>query len=256
MENIHPTAIVDPGAELHPSVTVGPYSIIDGDVEIAENTVIDSNVLVRSGARIGKGCRIFHGAVISEIPQDLKFHGEYSTTHIGDNTNIREFATVHRGTEDRDMTKVGSNSLIMAYVHIAHDVFVGDYVIISNASQIAGHADIGNYAIVSGMVGVHQFVRIGAHSFIAGGFRVGQDVPPFVLASGEPLRYTGLNTVGLKRRGFSSDQLERIKAFYRVLYRSKYNISDAIRHLEHSFEFTDETQRCLDFIKQSKRGLI
>jgi len=256
MPQIHPTAIVSSEALIHDSVTVGPYSIIDGNTEIAEGTVIDGHVLIRPGARIGKNCRIFHGAVISEMPQDLKFKGEHTLTVIGDNTTIREFATLHRATDDRLETRVGSNCLIMAYVHIAHDVWVGNNVIISNASQIAGHADVEDWAIISGMVGMHQFVKVGAHSFIGGGFRVGQDVPPYILASGEPLRYSGLNTVGLKRRGFSSEQLDSLKQFYRVIYRSSMNRSEAMRWLESHFVFTPETSYVFNFIKRSSRGLI
>ncbi|MCK5520619.1 MAG: acyl-ACP--UDP-N-acetylglucosamine O-acyltransferase [Candidatus Marinimicrobia bacterium] len=256
MDLIHKSAVIHPDAKLHESVKVGPYAIIDGDVEIDEGTVIDGHVLIRDGARIGKNNRFFHSAVISEIPQDKKFYGEYAMTIIGDNNNIREFATIHRGTEDRDKTMIGNDCLIMAYVHIAHDVFVGNNVVISNATQVAGHADIEDFAIISGMVGVHQFVKIGSHSFIGGGYRVGQDVPPFIMASGDPLRYAGLNTVGLKRRGFSPDKFEALKSFYRILYRSKYNVSDAVRKLEETFEFTEETRIALDFIKRSKRGLI
>ena len=253
---IHPTAIVSAEAKIHDSVTVGPYTIIDGNTEIGEGTVIDGHVLIRPGARIGKNCHIFHSAVISEMPQDLKFRGENTLTVIGDNTTIREFATLHRATDDRMETRVGSNCLIMAYVHLAHDVWVGDHVIISNASQIAGHADVEDWAIISGMVGLHQFVKVGAHSFIGGGFRAGQDVPPYILASGEPLRYSGLNAVGLKRRGFSSEQLDSLKQFYRTLYRSSMNRGEALRWLEKNFVFTPETTYALNFIKRSSRGLI
>ncbi len=256
MENISDRAIINKSAKLGKNVKVFPNAIIDEDVVIGDGTIINSNAIIRSGARIGKNCEIFPGAIISEINQDLKFNGMKTYTYIGDGTIIREYATVHRGTEDREKTVIGKNCLIMAYVHIAHDCILGDNVIISNTSQIAGHVTIEDYVTISGMVPVHQFVRIGKHSFIGGGYRVSKDIPPYILAAGEPLKYKGLNIVGLKRRGFNSDIIRELKEIYRVIYRSEYNKKDAIEYIENNFKLSSESKYVVDFIKNSNRGVL
>ncbi|MCK4760928.1 MAG: acyl-ACP--UDP-N-acetylglucosamine O-acyltransferase [Candidatus Aminicenantes bacterium] len=253
---IHPTAVVDPGAKIGENVSVGPYAIIADNAEIGSGTHIDSNVRICYGARIGKDCHIFHGAVIGEIPQDLKFAGEDSTAVIGDRATIREYATIHRGTKDRKKTEVGSDCLLMAYSHVAHDCVIGDRVILANTVQLAGHVTIHDWAYIGGMVGVHQFTHIGKHAFIGGGFRCTQDVPPFILAAGEPLKYTGLNVVGLRRRGFSNDTIGQLKEAYRLIYRSEFNISQALEQIQSGFELSEEIREVVSFIQQSKRGIV
>lgn len=256
MNTIHPTALIHPEAKLGVNVSVGPFAIIDADVQIGDNSEIHSHAVIRNGARIGNNCRIFNGAVISEIPQDLKYANEVTHTFIGDGTTVREYATIHRGTEDSRKTVVGKNCLIMAYVHIAHDCTIGDYCIFSNATQIAGHVTVEDWASLGGMVAVHQFVTIGAHSFIGGHYRVAKDVPPFILALGEPLRFGGLNMVGLRRRGFSDQTIEQLKQAYRIIFRSQFNYGDAVNHLENTMDLSPEIKQIVTFIRGSERGIL
>jgi len=255
-KEIHHTAVVDASAKIGKGVMIGPHTIVEGNVEIGDGTRIDSQAKITYGARIGKDCHIFHGAVISEIPQDLKFHGEDSITIIGDRTIIREYATIHRGTKERKKTQVGSDCLLMAYSHVAHDCFVGDHVILANSVQLGGHVTVDDWAYIGGMAGVHQFTRIGEHSFIGGGFRCIQDVPPYILVSGEPLKYSGLNVVGLRRRGFTNETINLLKEVYRLIYRSGFNISQALEQIALGFEPTAEIEKIVSFIQQSKRGIV
>jgi UDP-N-acetylglucosamine acyltransferase len=254
MENIHPTAIVDEQAKFGQNIKIGPYAIVEGNVIIGDNCEIMSHASVLAGARIGDNVRIHQSAVVSGLPQDLKFEGEESTCEVGNRTVIREFATINRGTVDRGTTKIGNDCLIMAYVHIAHDVFVGDKAILANSVQVAGHVTIGYHATIGGSTPIHQFVHIGDHAFIGGGLRVHKDVPPYVLAMSEPLAYAGLNRVGLERRGFSSETRDLIKKAYRILYKSTRE--DAIQKIEKELEMTDEIQNVLNFIKNADRGII
>ncbi|RKY87613.1 acyl-[acyl-carrier-protein]--UDP-N-acetylglucosamine O-acyltransferase [candidate division KSB1 bacterium] len=256
MRNIDPTAIVKKEAEIGDNVSIGPFSIIEKNVIIGENTKIGSGVVISSGTSIGKGCNIFHGAVLGTIPQDLKFTGEETILRIGDNTTIREYATINRGTKYSGKTVVGKNCLVMAYVHIAHDCVIKDNVILANAVNMAGHVEIDDFAIVGGIVPIHQFVKIGKHSFIGGGYRVPKDVPPYILAAEEPLTYCGLNIVGLKRRGFSREAIEIIKKVYKFIYRSSLNVSQALEIIEKEIEKTKEVNEIVRFIKSSKRGII
>lgn len=256
MSNIHPTAIVDETVRIGDDVTVGPFSIVRANAVIGDRCQIHANALIGENTTLHSGCKVFHGAVVGEIPQDLKYHSEETYTEIGENTVIREYATIHRGTEDRVTTSVGNNCLVMAYVHIAHDCQVGDHVILANAVNLAGHVTIDDYASLGGLVPVHQFVRIGAHAYIGGGFRVSKDVPPFILASKQPLTYGGLNVVGLRRRGFSSESRNIIKKAYRILFRSEYNTSQAVEKIREELPDTEEIRRILTFIKESRRGLI
>jgi UDP-N-acetylglucosamine acyltransferase len=249
-------AYIDPKAKVHESVKIDPFSVIHEDVEIGENTWIGSNVTIFPGARIGKNCKIFPGAVIAAIPQDLKFSGEYTLAIIGDNTTIRECVTVNRGTIDRGRTVVGSHCLLMAYVHIAHDCIIGDFSILANSVQVAGHVKIGEYVIVGGVSAVHQFVNIGCHAMISGGSLVRKDVPPFVKAAREPLSYAGVNSVGLRRRGFGLDQISQIQDMYRLIYLSGYNNSMAIDEIEINMKPTAERDEVLNFIRNSERGII
>lgn len=253
---IHPLSVVDPEAKIAENVEIGPFCTIHKDVEIGEGTVIYSNVTIMDGARIGKNCRIFPGAVISAIPQDLKFKGEITTAVIGNNTTIRECVTVNRGTASKGTTIVGDNCLLMAYCHIAHDCKLGNNIIIGNASQIAGEVVVDDYAILSGGSLVHQFTHIGAHVIIQGGSRFSKDVPPYITAGREPLSYAGINAVGLRRRNFTNDQLNTIQDIYRTIYLSGLNNSDAIKKVETEVPESEEKRAILDFIINSKRGII
>ena len=256
MSDIHPSAIVHSGASLAGDVSVGPFSIIEDDVEIGEGSQIHSHVLVAGGARIGKNCQIHHGTVISTLPQDLKFSGEKTILQIGDDTIIREFCSLNRGTKDRGSTQIGENCFLMAYTHIAHDCWVGDHVILANGVQLAGHVTIEDWVIIGGLVPVHQFCRIGQHAIIGGGFRAVQDVPPYILAAGEPLAYKGLNIIGLKRRGFTKETCQTLKSCYRILYRSRLNRNRAIEKIRSEIELIPEVEAVLEFVENSKRGII
>ncbi|MBS7320191.1 MAG: acyl-ACP--UDP-N-acetylglucosamine O-acyltransferase [Myroides sp.] len=251
-----PLAYVHPGAKIAKNVVIEPFTTIHNNVEIGEGTWIGSNVTIMEGARIGKNCKIFPGAVISAEPQDLKFDGEDTTAEIGDNTTIRECVTINRGTKDRYKTVVGKNCLIQAYSHIAHDCIVGDYCIFSNASTLAGHVTVGDYVVLAGMVAVHQFCTIGSHSFITGGTLVRKDVPPYIKAAREPISYVGINSVGLRRRGFDSEKIKEIQNIYRVLYQKNYNNSQAIELIETDMEATPERDEIIQFVRNSTRGIM
>jgi len=253
---IQPLAYIHPEAKIANNVVIEPFVTIYKNVEIGEGTWIGPNVTIMEGARIGKGCKIFPGAVISGIPQDLKFDGEETTAEIGDNTTIRECVTINRGTKDRWKTVVGKNCLIQAYSHIAHDCIVGDNCIFSNSSTLAGHITVGDYVVLAGMVAVHQFVSIGSHAFIAGGTLVRKDVPPFVKAAREPIAYVGINSVGLRRRGFSSEMINEIQDIYRTLFVKNNNLSKALGIIETEFKPTEIRDEILDFIRSSNRGVM
>jgi UDP-N-acetylglucosamine acyltransferase len=253
---IHPMTAIDPQARIAADVTIGPFTCVEGDVEIGEGTWIGPNVTIMNGSRIGRNCRIFPGAVISAIPQDLKFDGEVTTTVIGDNTTIRECCTLNRGTKDKYTTRVGSNCLLMAYVHLAHDVIVGDNCIIANSANIAGHVDIEDWVVIEGVVAVQQFIRIGQHSFIAGGSLVRKNVPPFVKAAREPLSFAGVNTIGLRRRGFANEAIAHIEDVYRMIYVHNSNMSRAIHAAELELPKTEEKETILEFIRMSDKGII
>lgn len=253
---IQPLAYIHPDAKIGANVVIEPFATIQGDVEIGEGTWIGSNVTIMDGARIGKNCQIFPGAVISGIPQDLKFEGEKTTAEIGDHTTIRECVTINRGTKDKWRTVVGSNCLIQAYSHIAHDCLVGDNCIFSNNSTLAGHITVGDYVVLAGMVAVHQFCHIGSHAFIAGGSLVRKDVPPFVKAAREPLSYAGINSVGLRRRGFSPGQINEIQDIYRVLFVNNTNLAKALDLIEAEYKPTEIRDEILDFIRSSNRGIM
>ncbi|HCQ29508.1 MAG TPA: acyl-[acyl-carrier-protein]--UDP-N-acetylglucosamine O-acyltransferase [Flavobacteriales bacterium] len=253
---ISPLANIHPKAKIGKNVTIEPFTTITEDVVIGDNTWIGPNVTIMDGARIGENCKIFPGAVISPVSQDLKYNGEYTTTEIGANTTIREYVTIHKGTADRGKTVVGENCLIMAYVHIAHDCLIGNNVIIANATQIAGHVTVEDWAIIEGMCGIQQFVRIGQHAFVTGDSSVRKNVPPYVKAAREPLAYAGVNSVGLRRRGFSLEQILQIEDIYRNLYVKGLNVSNAIRIIEQESPQTAEKDIILKFIEESKKGII
>lgn len=251
-----PLAYIHPGAKIDSSVVIDPFVCIDNNVEIGAGTKIGSNVTICEGVRIGKNCNIFPGAVIGAIPQDLKFKGEDSLVYIGDNTTIRECATIHRGTASKGKTIVGSNCLIMAYCHIAHDCVVGDNVIMSNLTQLAGEVQVGDYAVIGGGTLIHQFTHIGAHVMIQGGSRISKDIPPFITAAREPIQFCGVNSIGLRRRGFTNDQIHSIQETYRLIFQSGLNISQAMERIEAELPSTIERDEIILFIRNSPRGIL
>jgi UDP-N-acetylglucosamine acyltransferase len=253
---ISPLAHIHPNAQLGRDVIVDPFAVIEEDVIIGDATHIMSHVVIMKKVTIGKSCQIFPGAVIGAIPQDLKFDGEETIVEVGANTTIRECVTINRGTKDKWKTVVGSNCLLMAYSHIAHDCILGDHVIIANSVQLAGHVEIGDHAIIGGMAAAIQFSKIGAHTYIAGGTEVIKDVPPYVKAARSPLCYVGVNSVGLQRRGFTSERINSISEIYRNIYLRGLNISQATQIIEKELPDSEEKSEILKFIKDSKRGIL
>lgn len=247
---------IDPLARIGKDVEIGPFTSIAANVEIGDGTWIGPNVTIMDGARIGKHCRIFPGAVISAIPQDLKFEGEDTLVEIGDFTTIRECCTINRGTRDRMTTKIGNNCLLMAYVHVAHDASIGNNCIIANSGNIAGHVIIDDWVVIEGVVAIQQFVRIGQHSFIAGGSLVRKNVPPFIKAAREPLSFSGVNTIGLRRRGFENDAIAHIEDVYRMIYVHNSNMTRALHAAELELPNTAEKSLILEFIRSSDKGII
>ena len=238
MSNISNMAYIDPEAKLGEGVTIEPFAFIDKDVEI------------------GDGTHVMSGANVGAIPQDLKFKGENSLAIVGDNTTIRECATVNRGTAAKGHTIVGNNCLLMAYSHVAHDCIVNDYVILGNATQLAGEVEVDHHAILSGGTLVHQFTRVGAHVMIQGGTRLGKDIPPYIIAGREPVCYAGVNLVGLRRTGYTNEKINEIQEIYRIIYQSGFNFTDAINKIEKDFEETSEMRQIVDFVKNSPRGIV
>ncbi|MBL4715890.1 MAG: acyl-ACP--UDP-N-acetylglucosamine O-acyltransferase [Bacteroidia bacterium] len=251
-----PLAFVHPQAKIAANVVIEPFVTIEKDVEVGDGTWIGPNVTIMNGARIGKNCKIFPGAVVSAIPQDLKFEGEETIATIGDNVTIRECVTINRGTKHSNKTVVGNNTLLMAYVHVAHDSVVGDNCILANGVTLAGHVNINDYAIVGGLCAVHQFVNIGQHVMISGGSLVRKDVPPFTKAAREPLSYVGINSIGLRRRGFSPESITEIQEIYRTLYLKGLNTSQAMELVEAEMPPTTERDEILSFSRASERGLM
>ncbi len=251
-----PLAYIHPEAKIADNVVIEPFTTIYKNVVIEEGTWIGSNVTIMEGARIGKNCKIFPGAVIAAVPQDLKFAGEETTVVIGDNTTIRECVTINRGTVDKYKTQIGSNVLLMAYVHIAHDCEIRDYCILANSVQVAGHVIIDEYAFVGGTSAVHQFVKIGAHAMISGGSLVRKDVPPFTRAAREPLGYSGINSIGLRRRGFTNEKINEVQEIYRIIYLSGMNNSSALDKIEITMNPSKERDEIIRFIRSSERGVM
>jgi UDP-N-acetylglucosamine acyltransferase len=255
-QQLQPLAYIHPEAKIGNNVTIDPFAVIEKNVEVGDNTWIGSHVSLMQGSRIGKNCRIFPGAVIGAIPQDLKFEGEETTAEIGDNSTIREYVTVNRGTKDKWKTVVGKNCLLMAYVHVAHDCILGDNVILANCVNLAGHVEIEDHAILEGLVAVQQFVKIGAHCFITGDSKVRKNVPPFVKAAREPLSYVGINSVGLRRRGLSNEVILQIEDIYRTIYVKGYNVTNALAIVEQEAPASPEKNKIIDFIKSSTNGIM
>ncbi|HBF88023.1 MAG TPA: acyl-[acyl-carrier-protein]--UDP-N-acetylglucosamine O-acyltransferase [Bacteroidales bacterium] len=251
-----PLAYIHPEAKLANNVVVEPFVTIDKNVVIGEGTWIGPNVSIMEGVRIGKNCKIFPGAVIGAIPQDLKFDGEETIVEIGDNTIIRESVTINRGTKASFKTKVGSNCLLMAYVHIAHDCVIGNNCVLANVATLGGHVVIDDWAIIGGLSAIHQFVHIGEHSFISGGSLVRKDVPPYVKAAREPLSYVGVNSVGLRRRGLSNEVIAEIQEIYRILYLKGNNNTKALEFIETHLKASPERDEIIQFIRNSSRGIM
>ena len=250
LSNIHPKA------KIAKNVTIDAFTTINEDVEIGQGSWIGSNVTIMNGARIGKNCRIFPGAVISATPQDLKFGGEKSIVTIGDNTIIREFATINRATNYSGLTSIGKNCLIMAYVHVAHDCHISDNVILVNSVQLGGHVEIGEHAIIGGISAIHQFVKIGSYCMISGGSLVRKDVPPFIKVAKEPLTFIGINSIGLNRKGFSEETILEIQNMYRHIFQSNLNYSQAINKIEQEYKSSKARDSIIQFFRQSERGII
>ncbi|MEQ9261664.1 MAG: acyl-ACP--UDP-N-acetylglucosamine O-acyltransferase [Owenweeksia sp.] len=251
-----PLAYVHPSAKIANTVVIEPFTTIHKNVEIGEGTWIGSNVTIMEGARIGKNCRVFPGAVISAIPQDLKFEGEDSLVVVGDNTTIRECVTINRGTKALGKTVIGKNCLIMACAHIAHDCVIGDYCVIVNGCLMAGHVEMGDWAIVGGLCAVQQFSKIGTHAFVGGGSLVRKDVPPYVKAAKEPISYAGINSIGLRRRGYDNLKINEIQNIYRILFQKSFNVTQALDIIETEFEATQERDEIITFIRNSQSGIM
>ena len=256
MKNIHPTALVNPATKIGENIIVGPYALIESDVEIGDDCIIGPHAVIYNGARIGNRVKIFQGASVANFPQDLKFGGESTNFFIGDDTVIREFATLHRGTKETGRSSVGKNCLIMAYGHVAHDCSVGDNCIIANAVQIGGHAHIGDWVIIGGSTPIHQFSLIGEHAMIAGGIRITQDVPPYILSAHTPASFAGLNVIGLRRRGFRTEDIQILKEAYGYLYSKSLNVSQAVEVIKSKFGDNIYVQKLIDFLGKSKRGIV
>ncbi len=253
----HPTAIISPKAVISDNVKIGPYCIVEDDVQIDEGTELISNVYLANGAIIGKNCILYPGVVIATKPQDIKFDNSQTKVIIGNNNEIREYSTIHRGTQTTGLTIIGNNNLFMAYTHIAHDCRIGDNNIFANVVQLAGHVHIENWVILGGVVKVHQFCKIGSHAMVGGDVKVTKDIAPFTLVGENPPKVDGINKIGLKRRGFSSEVIKEIDSFYRLIFHSCYNNSDGIKkYLEtHPDGILSEIQYCIDFIQSSTRGV-
>lgn len=258
MTNIHPLATVHPGAKLGENVEVGPYAFIDDHVEIGDNCKILPHATIFPYVRMGSGCQVFPGAVVGAIPQDLKFDGEVTWVEIGDRVTIRECATINRGTKasGKGVTRVGSDTLIMSYVHVAHDCRVGNHCILVSYSGLAGETEMEDWSVVGGQSGSHQFCRVGTHSFVAARCKITKDVPPYILAGREPLAFEGVNRVGLLRRGFTEEQVNQIKDIYDCIYFKGMNTTQALEYIEANFPASEYRDTILGFIRSSQRGII
>ncbi|HKB88011.1 MAG TPA: acyl-ACP--UDP-N-acetylglucosamine O-acyltransferase [Ignavibacteriaceae bacterium] len=256
MVTIHPTAIVSSKAKLGNNVNILPYALVEDDVEIGDDCTLGPHSVIYNGARIGNNVKIYQGASIAHTPQDLGYKNEVTYFYVGDNTIIHEFVTLHRGTKSTGFSRVGKNCMLMAYSHVAHDCTVGDNCILANGVQIAGHSTLEDYVTIGGLTPVHQFCKVGQHSMTGGGFRIVQDLPPYILAGNEPLRYSGLNIIGLRRRGFQSDDITALKKAYSILYDKAYNVSQAREKISSELGENKYVQTVLEFLKESKRGII
>lgn len=253
---ISPLAHIHPTAKIGRDVRVDPFAVIEEKVTIGDGSHIMAGAKILDFTTLGKNCRVFPNATVGGIPQDLKYEGEETTVEVGDGTTIRECVTVNRGTRDKWKTVIGKNCLLMAYCHVAHDCIIGDNVVIANAVQLAGHVEIGDYASIGGMAAAIQFSRIGAHSYIAGSSEIIKDVPPYIKAGRVPLSYAGVNSIGLQRRGFSNEKINSILEIYRIIYLRGFNITQAIEAIDTTIPPSDEKTEILDFIRDSKKGIL
>jgi UDP-N-acetylglucosamine acyltransferase len=255
---IDPRAAVSAKAHLGTNVSIGPFTIIEDGAVIGDGTTVAGNALIAAGARIGKECRVHHGAVIGHAPQDLKYANEPTTCELGDRNTVREYAVLHRGTGESGRTLIGDDNFFMAYTHIAHDCIIGNHVILANAAMLAGHCEVEDWVIIGGITPVHQFVHCGQHSMIGGGLRVPKDVPPYILAGSEPLVFEGLNSIGLRRRGFSAATIDALDRAYALIYRSKLNVSQAVARIKEdpALAGVKEVQNVIGFIARSGRGIL
>mgnify|MGYP006278097943 CR=1 FL=1 len=251
----HPTAVVDDAAELHSSCSVGPFAVIGPGVRLGPDVRVGSHALIERDTRLGAGCEIHHGAVVGTDPQDLKYEGEKAALEVGPRTVIREYATLNRGTAASGATRVGADCLIMAYAHVAHDCRLGDHVILSNTVNMGGHVEIGDWAIVGGVTAIHQFARIGRHAFVGGGSRLPQDVVPFTTVAGNPCSAYGINSTGLRRRGFDEERIRALQGAYRTLFRSDLNLGDAVERLASEGPDTEDVRAMIEFVRSSERGV-
>jgi UDP-N-acetylglucosamine acyltransferase len=253
----HSLAAVDTRAQIGKNVVIEPFAVVEGDVVIGDNCWIGSGAVIKNGTRLGNNCQIYHGAVLGADPQDLKYKGEYTLLEVGDHTIVREYATLNRGTGENGLTKVGAHCLLMAYVHVAHDCIVADRCILANNVTLAGHIEVGEHAVIGGMSAVHQFVKIGQHTMISGGSLVHKDVPPYIRAANEPMSYIGINSIGLGRRGFTTEQITTIQDIYRILYVFNQNVTRGLAQIYRETTDSPERATILDFIEnQSTRGII
>jgi UDP-N-acetylglucosamine acyltransferase len=249
-------AVVSPKASLGENVHVGPFAIIEDDVSIGDGTWIGAHAVVHNGARLGRECKIHQAAAVGGPPQDLKYKGEPTVLEVGDRAVVREFVTLNRGTVETGKTVIGNDCLFMAYAHVGHDCVVGENAILANCVALGGHVTLGKWVIIGGLTPVHQFCHVGDHVMIGGGFRVTKDVPPYILAGDAPLMFERLNTIGLRRRGFSAHSIELLEKTYRLLYRSNLNVTQAVARIKEEVEQTPEVQNVLKFIAGSERGII
>lgn len=251
-----PLAYIHPDAQLADNVVIDPFVTIDKNVRIGAGTHIYSNATILEGTTIGENCNIFPGAVIGAIPQDLKFRGEQTEVIIGNNCNIRECVTIHRGTASKGKTVIGNNCLIMAYCHVAHDCLLGNNIIMSNSTQLAGECHVDDFAVIGGGTLVHQFTHIGCHVMVQGGSKINKDIPPYITAAREPISYCGINSIGLRRRGFTNEQIDNIQDIYRLIFNSGYNTTEALQKVMEEMPATAERDEIILFIRESPRGIL
>ncbi len=256
MGKIHPSALIDPKAQIGENVDIGAFSTINEDVIIGDNVKIGTGAFIDSGTRLAANCQVGHYSVLGVPPQDLKFKNEKTYLEIGENTIIREFSTLHRGTTYHYKSAIGKNCFIMTYVHVAHDCLIGDNVIIANAVNMGGHVEIDSFATIGGLTAIHQFVKIGQHAFVGGGLRVNKDIPPYIRVMGDPVRYGGTNYIGLERKGFSKESILEIKRAYRMIYQSNDTVSEATGRIKKELKSLPEIQQIVDFIHRSERGIL
>jgi UDP-N-acetylglucosamine acyltransferase len=254
--NGHALRYIHPEAKIGKNVVIEPFTTIGKDVVIGDDSWIGPHVSIMDGSRLGRGCKVFPGAVVGAVPQDLKFKGEYSLVELGDGVIVREYVTLNRGTKASHCTTIGANTLLMAYVHVAHDCHIGQHCVLANGVTLAGHIEVEDFAILGGLTAVHQFVKVGAYSFVGGGSLVRKDVPPYVKAAREPLSYAGINSVGLRRRGFTPEQIKVIQDVYRILFVKGFNTTQAIEIIETDIDATPERDYILEFLRKADRGIM